>query len=206
MITGFNTNVWHCGREFHVQTEDSGRNHPHVISHLYHGGTILASEKTDYSERVADAQDLTTEVRALMETQHKAMLDRLQRGEFDAVITERLDRPAGAQGPTTTPTSVPSPLAGTGGTGGTAGSATSGTAGSVAGSTTGSVTPPLEIPPTQPASQGPPTPVPPPGAAATPAEPAFGAGLVSDRPLDELILDYLVEQARDRTAGTRAKG
>ena len=46
MITGFNTNVRHGGRVFHVQTEDSGLAHPHVISHLYYGGTILGSEKT----------------------------------------------------------------------------------------------------------------------------------------------------------------
>ena len=52
MITGFNTNVRHGGRVFHVQTEDSGRDHPHVISHLYYGGTILASEKRDYAEHL----------------------------------------------------------------------------------------------------------------------------------------------------------
>src|SRR5262245_18055169 len=48
MIIGANTNVRHRGVTFHVQTEDSGRANPHVISHLYHHGTILASEKTEY--------------------------------------------------------------------------------------------------------------------------------------------------------------
>jgi hypothetical protein len=93
MITGFNTNVRHGGRVFHVQTEDSGRAHPHIISHVYHGGTILASEKCGYAE-LLDSENLTTTVRALMEAQHKSMLVRLQRGELDATIAERLEDPA----------------------------------------------------------------------------------------------------------------
>ena len=89
MITGFNTNVRHGGRVFHVQTEDSGRDHPHVISHLYYGGTILASERRDYAEHV-DATEMNAVVRGLMDEQHRSMLERLAGGEFDAVIGERL--------------------------------------------------------------------------------------------------------------------
>lgn len=89
MLTGFNTNIRHRGVLFHVQTEDSGRAHPHVITHLYHGGTILSSEKRGYEDRL-EVQDLVGEVKALMEAQHKEMLKRLRRGEFDAVIEERL--------------------------------------------------------------------------------------------------------------------
>jgi hypothetical protein len=89
MITGFNTNVRHCGKLYHVQTEDSGRERPHVISHLYHGGTILGSEKTQYVEQVG-SEDLDERVRTLMERQHLSMVARLKAGEFDAVIAERL--------------------------------------------------------------------------------------------------------------------
>ncbi len=89
MITGSNTNVQHRGLLFHVQTEDSGRALPHLISHVYHGGTIIASEKNDYSERV-DAEDLDRQVRILMEAQHKAMISRLEQGDFDGIIAERL--------------------------------------------------------------------------------------------------------------------
>lgn len=89
MLSGFNTNVRHRGLLLHVQTEDSGRGHPHVITHLYHGGTILASEKSEYGDRLA-SEDLAAEVRALMEGQHRAMLRRLRRGELDARLAERL--------------------------------------------------------------------------------------------------------------------
>ena len=39
---GFNNNVRHKGRVFHIQTEDSGIKHPHIITHLFaDGGRIL---------------------------------------------------------------------------------------------------------------------------------------------------------------------
>jgi hypothetical protein len=54
-------------------------------------------------------------------------------------------------------------------------------------------------PPTQPALDSPPpAPRPPEGEAPR----AFGDGIVSQKPLDEVILEYLVEKARDR-AGDR---
>ena len=74
---------------FHVQTEDSGRANPHVITHLFHGGNIIASVKSDYSDLLVEG-DLELPVRKLMETQHKSMLKQLSRGEFDGAIGERL--------------------------------------------------------------------------------------------------------------------
>ena len=89
LITGFNTNVRHAGRVFHVQTEDSGRDRPHVISHVYCNGTILASKKSDYADGLG-AGDLNATLRRFMEKQHRNMLETLQRGGFDAAIADRL--------------------------------------------------------------------------------------------------------------------
>ena len=89
MITGANTNIRYRGIVFHVQTEDSGRAYPHIISHLYQGGTILASEKTEYADQVG-ASDLEGIVRGLIEQQHREMVRRLRGGDFDEVIVERL--------------------------------------------------------------------------------------------------------------------
>ena len=89
MQLGFNTNFRYRDLVFHVQTEDSGRANPHVITHLFHGGNILASVKSDYSDLLV-ADDLESAVRKLMETQHKAMLKQLSKGDFDGVIRERL--------------------------------------------------------------------------------------------------------------------
>jgi hypothetical protein len=89
MITGANTNVRYRGIMFHVQTEDSGRANPHIISHVYHGGTILGTHKTDYSDQL-EAEDLIGVVRGLIEKQHASMLERLNEGDFDDVIRQRL--------------------------------------------------------------------------------------------------------------------
>ncbi len=160
MLPGFNTNVRHRGVLFHVQSEDSGRAHPHVITHLYHGGTILFSEKSSYAEHV-EAADLPARVRELMESQHRAVLGKLRGGSFDGSIRERLgpvleeDARSSTRPTSTSPTEEPTE------------------------------------PPTQ--------------LAAPPAEDEagestrpFGESVVSAKPLDEVILDYLVENARKR--------
>ena len=171
MITGSNTNVRHGGKLFHVQTEDSGRRNPHVISHLYFGGTILASEKTKYDELLdLESESLAKDVRGLIEEQHKSMLKKLKRGEFDAVIAERLG---------------------------------GGSDGGDAASKPASVSPPTAPAPTQPVIdelEGPPV------ASPDPTESrAFGDGIVSQKPLDEVILEYLVEKARDRVGDRESK-
>ena len=89
MLGGYNTNVRHRGVVFHVQTEDSGHANPHLTTHLYHGGTILASDRSDYAEDL-ESPDLPRLLRARVEAQHKAMVSRLQNGELDQQIGERL--------------------------------------------------------------------------------------------------------------------
>lgn len=85
---GFNNNVRHKGRVFHIQTEDSGIKHPHVITHLFaDGGRILKSTKTSYAEFLED-EELPKKVRALMQEQHKAMFIALRAGKFDDKIGE----------------------------------------------------------------------------------------------------------------------
>ena len=89
MRSGFNTNVRHRGTLFHVQTEDSGRANPHMITHLFYKGTILASEKQSYAED-AERDDIDETVKQRMETQHLGMLGRLRAGHLDVEISERL--------------------------------------------------------------------------------------------------------------------
>jgi hypothetical protein len=84
MIPGFNHNIKHQGRVFHVQTEDSGPKNPHIITHLFVGGNIISSQKTRYEELLS-SPDYESRVKELMEEQHKEMLRKLVRGEFDAV-------------------------------------------------------------------------------------------------------------------------
>jgi hypothetical protein len=184
MLLGFNTNYRHRGVLFHVQTEDSGRGNPHVITHLFYGGNIIASVKRDYSDRL-DTEDLEATVRALMERQHKEMLKQLSRSEHDSVILQRLGPHIFGDSTDTADTLPPVADAAP------------------------------ETPPAGPAA----APPPPPAARAaaesgepteTPLRPTaavghrdrirreFGDSVVTEKPLDEVVLDYLVENARKR--------
>lgn len=82
MVPGFNHNIKHNGKVYHIQTEDSGRDNPHIITHIFVGGNILASKKTSYSD-IVNASDLERIVRELMEEQHKSMLRNLINGVYD---------------------------------------------------------------------------------------------------------------------------
>ncbi|HYX91969.1 MAG TPA: hypothetical protein VE782_10435 [Myxococcaceae bacterium] len=85
-VTGFNHNIKHKGKVYHVQTEDSGVNNPHIITHLFVGGNILASKKTSYAD-IRKAENLQEVVRELMEEQHKEMLRNLINGVYDNIDT-----------------------------------------------------------------------------------------------------------------------
>lgn len=90
---GFNNNVKHRGRVFHIQTEDSGVNRPHLTTHLFvDGGRIIRSTRSDYTELLG-MKDLPALVRKRMKEQHKAMFVALRRGQLDDVIDAALAPP-----------------------------------------------------------------------------------------------------------------
>jgi hypothetical protein len=82
MVVGFNHNIQYKGEIFHIQTEDSGINSPHIITLLYRGGNIIASKKTSYAD-IVRMGNLSHIVEDLMKEQHKDMLRRLKSAEFD---------------------------------------------------------------------------------------------------------------------------
>lgn len=207
MQLGFNTNFRYRDLVFHVQTEDSGRANPHVITHLFHGGNILASVKSDYSDLLG-ADDLESAVRKLMETQHKAMLKQLSKGDFDGVIRERLGPELFRADSGGVAGGVASGEAAAGREFPRRPRATSETGSSATDRTPGPGHRTLTRSPAVSASS------PTPAAARASAERTavnperrdtssglarvFGERIVSEKPLDEVVLDYLVENARKR--------
>jgi len=82
-LLGFNNNFKHKGQVYHIQTEDSGVKHPHIITHLFaDGGRILKSVKTSYQSVLGDPA-MADIVRNMMKEQHKAMIVALRDGQFD---------------------------------------------------------------------------------------------------------------------------
>lgn len=83
---GFNNNIKFNGLVFHIQTEDSGLDRPHIITHLFaDGGRIIKSHKRSYASEV-QRPDVAMYVRALMKGQHMEMAIMLREGRFDDVI------------------------------------------------------------------------------------------------------------------------
>lgn len=87
MIVGFNHNITYRRVSFHVQTEDSGRKSPHLVTLLYHGGTIISSQKTSYAD-IIKVDKLDQVIEELAKEQHKGMLRKLTKGEFNKRIIE----------------------------------------------------------------------------------------------------------------------
>jgi len=82
VITGFNTDIKHNEKVYHVQTEDKGAGNPYIESLVYVGGEILASKKTSYAEQLKGGVDEKW-IGGLMEQQHRTMIAAIKRGRFD---------------------------------------------------------------------------------------------------------------------------
>ena len=83
MITGFNTDIRHNEKVYHIQTEDKGLQNPYIESLVYVGGEILASKKTSYADQVKEGGADEKWIGNLMEQQHRTMIAAIKRGRFD---------------------------------------------------------------------------------------------------------------------------
>jgi hypothetical protein len=89
-VLGFNNNVRHRGRLFHIQTEDSGIKFSRIVTHLFaDGGRIIKTSRIDYLEHI-DKDDVSSIVRTLMKEQHRAMFAALRGGELDQILESTL--------------------------------------------------------------------------------------------------------------------
>ena len=176
-LLGYNTNIRHKGKVFHIQTEDSGILKPHVMTHLFaDGGRVLKSQKSSYAH-LLDTDDVASQVKKLMQDQHKAMFLALRAGQFDEIAgvvgasTEPVALEPGAPTgePHTIPPAAPTPL---------------------------NPSAAIVMPP-PPRSNLPPAPSVPP-MVARPV--SFGESLVSERSLDEVILAFLAQELESSPA------
>lgn len=170
MVVGFNHNIKHKAKMYHVQTEDSGLDNPHIITHLFVGGNILASKKTSYAD-IVGAENLAQVVRELMEEQHKEMLRNLVNGVYDDLDVAYAQQAASYQ---------PGQIHADGR--------------QVQLQAGVSLPPPQSIPPEVLAARREPAPV----LRADGAETLFGEDLISEKSLDEVILSYLAEDLGER--------
>ena len=81
MITGFNTDVKHNAKVYHVQTEDKGRNNPKIESLVYVGGEILDNYRTSYEASRSEISE--DDIMELLEAQHKRVIRSIKLGRYD---------------------------------------------------------------------------------------------------------------------------
>lgn len=173
MVVGFNHNIKHKGKMYHIQTEDSGLENPHIITHLFVGGNILASKKTSYAD-IVGAENLPQVVRELMEEQHKEMLRNLINGVYDDI-----DAAYGEKAGHYAPGQI---------------EADGKTVQMQAGISMPADAGPKSLPPEVIEARKEPAPV----MKNDGAETLFGEDLISEKSLDEVILSYLAEDLGDR--------
>jgi hypothetical protein len=83
MITGYNTDVRHGNRTFHVQTEDKGMGNPKIETLIYVGGEILDSTRGSYEDLIAGGQASEAQIQARMDEQHKTVIRDIKNGKYD---------------------------------------------------------------------------------------------------------------------------
>lgn len=79
---GYNHDIRYRGRVFHVQSEVSVGRRPQICTQLFVGGAVLATAR-----RPLPVETPSIEVEQLMRAQHKALLQQLCRGSYDAWLT-----------------------------------------------------------------------------------------------------------------------
>ena len=90
MITGYNTDVRHGSRVFHVQTEDKGLANPKIETLIYVGGEILDSYRGTYEDLLAEVPLQETAIQARMDDQHKSVIREIKNGKYDTTPNDPL--------------------------------------------------------------------------------------------------------------------
>lgn len=177
MITGFNTDIRHGDRVFHVQTEDRGTGNPIVESLVYVGGQILLSKRSPYTDLVIDGKPDEKAIRQLMDLQHRRIIEAIRRGRFDPT-------PAGEPSSDSGPVKTEAPLS--------PAAAAAAAAIMAGGPASGGFPATAPRPPVSGAFSRPPGP---PAARPPAAGPPSGNGAGLDRSLDQVIIEYLAAEA-----------
>lgn len=84
MLTGYNTEIRHKDRVYHVQTEDKGIGNPILETLVYvSGGQIIASRQYSYAGLVVDGRCDERVLAGLLESQHRQVMRWIAGGKFD---------------------------------------------------------------------------------------------------------------------------
>ncbi len=92
MITGFNTDVRHGSRVFHVQTEDKGVSNPKIETLIYVGGEILDNYRSSYEDLLSEGPISEPIIQSRMDEQHKAVIRDIKNGKYDTTPADLAEK------------------------------------------------------------------------------------------------------------------
>ncbi len=108
-VVGLNTNIQVGGQVLHVQTEDFGRHHPAIVTHVFApNGQVTRVVRFDYSKHV-DHPSLRSILPRAMNAQHTAVVQQLQAEAGNPVAPPPDVTPAPALLDEMAPESTPGP-------------------------------------------------------------------------------------------------
>lgn len=87
-MIGYNNDIEHRGKTFHIQTEDRGDNDDTIETQLFQGGAILDTKITTYTELVAglEGKERDDKIQAMMKASHRSLYKKLLAGEYDEMV------------------------------------------------------------------------------------------------------------------------
>ena len=94
MITGYNTDVRHGNRVFHVQTEDKGISNPRIETLIYVGGEILDNYRSSYEDLLTGPTPPETIIQGRMDEQHRAVIRDIKNGKYDLTPPDLVEQQA----------------------------------------------------------------------------------------------------------------
>jgi hypothetical protein len=94
MITGYNTDLRHGNRVFHIQTEDKGVSNPKIETLIYVGGEILDSYRSSYEDLLSTTPVQESIVQERMDEQHRAVIRDIKNGKYDLTPPDLLEQQA----------------------------------------------------------------------------------------------------------------
>lgn len=80
---GFNSEIKHKGKLYHVQTQDKGPSAQYIESIIYRSGKFLSMKKSYYTDFMNNP-DLKTHINRMIRDQHSKILENISQGKIDS--------------------------------------------------------------------------------------------------------------------------
>ena len=89
MLIGYNNDVQHRGKTFHIQTEDRGMHSKQIETQIFCSGAILDTRIVSYAEAIeglGGKDERNKAIKTLMQTTHRELYKKMIAGDYDHFV------------------------------------------------------------------------------------------------------------------------